>query len=67
MALLGAKRLHQHAAIYTPEMAAAETAASDREPVDELRRQAGSQFDAGVVDALCRVLERTGEPELLAG
>jgi diguanylate cyclase (GGDEF)-like protein/putative nucleotidyltransferase with HDIG domain len=33
--------------------------------VAELRRGAGSQFDAGVVDALCRVLERTGEPELL--
>jgi diguanylate cyclase (GGDEF)-like protein/putative nucleotidyltransferase with HDIG domain len=33
--------------------------------VEELRRGAGSQFDADVVDALCHVLERTGEPELL--
>ena len=33
--------------------------------VEELQRGAGSQFDADVVDALCRVLERTDEPELL--
>ena len=36
--------------------------------VAELKRGAGSQFDADVVEALCRVLDRipvTGEPELL--
>jgi diguanylate cyclase (GGDEF)-like protein/putative nucleotidyltransferase with HDIG domain len=34
--------------------------------VEELRRGAGSQFDAGVVDALCRVLDRMPEPELVS-
>ena len=33
--------------------------------VTELHRGAGSQFDADVVEALCRVLERSGERELL--
>ncbi len=32
----------------------------------ELQRGAGSQFDPAVVDALTRVLERTGEPALTA-
>ena len=33
--------------------------------VAELQRGAGSQFDGDVVEALCRVLERSGERELL--
>jgi diguanylate cyclase (GGDEF)-like protein/putative nucleotidyltransferase with HDIG domain len=33
--------------------------------IAELQRGAGSQFDADVVEALCRVLERSGERELL--
>ena len=32
--------------------------------VQELRRGAGTQFDEAVVDALCRILERTGERAL---
>jgi HD-GYP domain-containing protein (c-di-GMP phosphodiesterase class II) len=31
--------------------------------LEQLRGGAGTQFDADVVEALCRVLDRTAEPE----
>jgi diguanylate cyclase (GGDEF)-like protein len=34
--------------------------------LEQLRAGAGTQFDADVVDALCRVLDRTAEPEPVA-
>jgi diguanylate cyclase (GGDEF)-like protein len=34
--------------------------------LEQLREGAGSQFDPDVVDALCRVLDRTAEPESVA-